>query len=268
MIYRFLRNRLVIGLIMGSAALAVQSTAMGDASTGVVPKGEAVATFAGGCFWCVESDFDKVPGVSRTISGYTGGHSKNPTYEQVSAGGTGHREAVQIFFDPKKVSYDKLLDVFWHSVDPIDAGGQFCDRGRSYETAIFANSPAQLRAAATSKQQLEKSGVLKKPIVTPVETAGAFYSAEGYHQDYYKKTRCDTGCTAMAANVIHGSKRSGARMPFAGSPAIEPVTISAANNRASLFSVPAPLLASRADRNHSSFQRNPEFGRFSKAAKP
>ncbi len=187
MIYRFLRNRLVIGLIMGGAALAVQSTAMGDAPTGAVPKGEAVATFAGGCFWCVESDFDKVPGVSRTISGYTGGHSKNPTYEQVSAGGTGHREAVQIFFDPKKVSYDKLLDVFWHSVDPTDAGGQFCDRGRSYETAIFTNSPAQMRAAATSKQKLEKSGVLKKPIATPVETAGAFYSAEGYHQDYYKK---------------------------------------------------------------------------------
>ncbi len=187
MTLRSLRNGLVVALFIGGAALIAQAADLGDASTAAFPKDEEVATFAGGCFWCVESDFDKVPGVLRTISGYTGGLLKNPTYKQVSAGGTGHREAVQIFYDSKKVSYEKLLDIFWRSVDPTDAGGQFCDRGRSYETAIFANSPAQRRLAEASKQKLNKSEVLKKPIVTPIETAGAFYPAEDYHQDYYKK---------------------------------------------------------------------------------
>lgn len=187
MTLRSLRNGLVVALFIGGAVLAAQAADVGDVSTAALPKGEEVATFAGGCFWCVEADFDKVPGVVRTISGYTGGQLKNPTYKQVSAGGTGHREAVQIFYDPKKVSYEKLLDTFWRSVDPTDAGGQFCDRGQSYETAIFANSPAQRRLAEASKQKLNKSGVLKKPIVTPIETAGVFYPAEGYHQNYYKK---------------------------------------------------------------------------------
>ena len=187
MTLRSLRSGLVVALFIGGAALIAQAADLGDASTAASPKGAEVATFAGGCFWCVESDFDKMPGVVRTISGYTGGLLKSPTYKQVSAGGTGHREAVQIFYDSKKVSYEKLLDIFWRSVDPTDAGGQFCDRGRSYETAIFANSPAQRRLAEASKQKLEKSGVLKKPIVTPIETAGVFYPAEDYHQDYYKK---------------------------------------------------------------------------------
>ena len=187
MTLRSLRSGLVVALFIGGAALIAHAADLRDASTAASPKGAEVATFAGGCFWCVESDFDKVPGVVRTISGYTGGLLKSPTYKQVSAGGTGHREAVQIFYDSKKVSYEKLLDIFWRSVDPTDAGGQFCDRGRSYETAIFANSPAQRRLAEASKQKLEKSGVLKKPIVTPIETAGAFYPAEDYHQDYYKK---------------------------------------------------------------------------------
>ena len=188
MTLRCLRNGLVVALFIGGTALAAQAAAPGDDSTAAVAKGEAVATFAGGCFWCVEADFDKVPGVVRTVSGYTGGPVKNPTYEKVSAGGTGHREAVRIFYDPKKVSYGKLLDIFWRSVDPTDAGGQFCDRGRSYETAIFANSPAQRRLAEASQRKLKESGVLKKPIVTPIETAGAFYPAEDYHQDYYKKS--------------------------------------------------------------------------------
>ncbi len=187
MTLRCLRNGLVVALFIGGAALAAQAGAPGDDSTAAVPKGEAVATFAGGCFWCVESDFDKVPGVVRTISGYTGGLLKDPTYKRVSAGGTGHREAVQIFYDSNRVSYEKLLDIFWRSVDPTDAGGQFCDRGQSYQTAIFANSPAQRRLAEASKQKLNKSGVLQKPIVTPIETAGVFYPAEDYHQDYYKK---------------------------------------------------------------------------------
>ena len=147
-----------------------------------------IATFAGGCFWCVESDFDNVPGVVRTISGYTGGHLKDPTYKDVSAGGTGHREAVRIFFNPKKVTYSALLDIFWRSVDPTDAGGQFCYRGVSYETAIFANSAEQRRLAEASKRKLQHSGALNRPIVTPIETAGRFYPAEDYHQDYYKKS--------------------------------------------------------------------------------
>ena len=146
-----------------------------------------IATFAGGCFWCVEADFDNVPGVVRTVSGYTGGALKNPTYRMVSAGGTGHIEAVQIFYDPKKVTYAMLLDVLWRSVDPTDGGGQFCDRGESYGTAIFANSPDQKRLAEDSKRILQASGVLKQPIVTPIEVAGPFYPAEDYHQDYYNK---------------------------------------------------------------------------------
>ncbi len=149
--------------------------------------GLEVATFAGGCFWCVESDFDYVPGVVSTTSGYTGGDLVDPTYKRVSAGGTGHREAVRIVYDPTKTSYAKLLDVFWRSVDPTDGGGQFCDRGESYETAIFANSSEQKRLAEESKRALETSAVLDRPIVTPIELAGLFYPAEGYHQDYYEK---------------------------------------------------------------------------------
>ena len=147
----------------------------------------AVATFAGGCFWCVESDFDAVPGVVETISGYTGGTVGNPTYKQVTAGGTGHREAVQIRYDPKQVSYERLLHVFWRSVDPTDDGGQFCDRGESYQTAIFVGSEEQRLLAEASREALEQSEVLDAPVVTPIEMAGAFYPAENYHQDYYTK---------------------------------------------------------------------------------
>ncbi len=158
---------------------------------GAVPKATAenleVATFAGGCFWCVESDFDTVPGVVETVSGYTGGVLIDPTYRQVTAGGTGHYEAVQITFDPQQVSYATLLEIFWRSVDPTDGGGQFCDRGDSYRTAIFANSPEQMKLADASKRRLEESGALERPIVTSIESAGPFYPAEDYHQDYYKK---------------------------------------------------------------------------------
>ena len=147
----------------------------------------AVATFAGGCFWCVESDFDAVPGVVETISGYTGGSTANPTYKQVSEGGTGHREAVQVRYDPEQVSYERLLRIFWRSVDPTDGGGQFCDRGESYQTAIFAGSEEERRIAEASKEALEESMVLDSPVVTPIETAGEFHPAEDYHQDYYTK---------------------------------------------------------------------------------
>ncbi len=175
------------------AALTVALLLSTGPTLGAAPNSDAaedgleVAIFAGGCFWCVESDFDKVPGVVRTISGYTGGALSNPTYKQVSAGGTGHIEAVQIFYDPKQVAYETLVDIFWRSVDPTDGGGQFCDRGESYETAIFANSPEQKQQAEASKGTLARAGLLKQPIVTPIEAAGPFYPAEDYHQDYYNK---------------------------------------------------------------------------------
>ena len=149
--------------------------------------GLAVATFAGGCFWCVESDFDRVPGVVKTVSGYTGGTVENPTYEQVTAGGTGHREAVRIHYDPEQVSYERLLHVFWRSVDPTDGGGQFCDRGVSYRSAIFTGSEEERHLAQASKDAIDQSEVLDAPIATTIEPAGAFYPAEDYHQDYYTK---------------------------------------------------------------------------------
>ncbi|MEE9273595.1 MAG: peptide-methionine (S)-S-oxide reductase MsrA [Robiginitomaculum sp.] len=146
----------------------------------------AEAIFAGGCFWCIESDFEKLPGVYEAISGYTGGHAANPTYKQVSHGGTGHYEAAKIIYDPKVVSYSELLEYFWIHVDPMDAGGQFCDRGQPYETAIFA-SEEQLETARASKASLQKSGRLESDVVTPILEAQPFYRAEKYHQDYYKK---------------------------------------------------------------------------------
>jgi|TARA_R110002124_G_scaffold92599_6_gene235197 peptide-methionine (S)-S-oxide reductase len=148
---------------------------------------EETAILAGGCFWCVESDYDHVPGVISTTSGYIGGETPNPTYKAVSAGGTGNIEAVKIVFDPDKTSYSNILDVFWRSVDPTDDGGQFCDRGESYKTAIFATTDAQKETAQSSKAALNESGVLKKPIVTEIRDASKFYPAEEYHQDYYNK---------------------------------------------------------------------------------
>lgn len=150
-------------------------------------SGHAIATFAGGCFWCTESDFEKVPGVVEAISGYTGGDKMNPTYEEVSAGGTGHVEAVQVIYDPKKVSYKELLDYFWRHVDPTDAGGQFVDRGSQYRSVIFYHNEEQKRLAEESKTALAKSGRFHKPIVTAIVPFTKFYKAEDYHQDYYKK---------------------------------------------------------------------------------
>jgi len=150
-------------------------------------SGLATATFAGGCFWCVESDFEKVPGVVEAISGYTGGHTENPTYEEVSAGGTGHVEAVQVIYDPKKVSYKELLDYFWRHVDPTDPGGQFVDRGLQYRSVIFYHNEEQKRLSEESKMTIEKSGRFNKPIVTAIVPFTKFYKAEDYHQDYYKK---------------------------------------------------------------------------------
>ncbi len=145
------------------------------------------ATFAGGCFWCVEADFDKVDGVLSTTSGYIGGTTQNPTYKTVSAGGTRHAEAVEIVYDPAKVTYAQLLDVFWRSIDPFAKDRQFCDAGDMYRSAIFAHDGTQRALAEQSKRALEQSGKFKEPIQTEIADATTFYPAEDYHQDYYKK---------------------------------------------------------------------------------
>jgi peptide methionine sulfoxide reductase msrA/msrB len=145
------------------------------------------ATFAGGCFWCMEPPFEKLDGVIEVISGYTGGHKENPKYKEVSAGGTGHVEAVQIVYDPSKITYSDLLDVFWMQIDPTDPNGQFVDRGSQYRSVIFYHDEEQKRLADQSKEALDKSGRYDKPIVTEIVEASVFYEAEDYHQDYYKK---------------------------------------------------------------------------------
>jgi peptide-methionine (S)-S-oxide reductase len=145
------------------------------------------ATFAGGCFWCMEGPFDKLAGVVSTTSGYTGGRKKNLTYEEVSAGGTGHAEAVRVVYDPAQVSYERLLEVFWHNIDPLARDRQFCDSGNQYRSAIFYHDETQRGAAETSKAALEASGKFKDPIATQIVPAGEFWPAEEYHQDYYRK---------------------------------------------------------------------------------
>jgi peptide-methionine (S)-S-oxide reductase len=170
-----------------SAVTATAQPARATAPVAAAPATTAKATFAGGCFWCVEADFDKVPGVLSTTSGYMGGTVPSPTYEQVAAKVTGHAEVVEIVFDPARVNYEQLLAVYWRSIDPTTKDRQFCDVGSPYRSAIFANDAAQLAAARRSLQELEKSKPFKEPIVTQIETAGRFWPAEGYHQDYYKK---------------------------------------------------------------------------------
>jgi peptide-methionine (S)-S-oxide reductase len=166
-----------ISLVLGGIAHAAAPSA------GSTPA--AKATFAGGCFWCMEPPYDELEGVISTISGYIGGTKKNPTYEEVSAGTTGHAEAVQITYDPKKISYEKLLEVFWRNIDPLTANAQFCDSGSQYRSAIFYHDEAQKTLAEASKKSLQ--GRFKQPIVTEIVRASEFYPAEDYHQDYYKK---------------------------------------------------------------------------------
>ena len=173
-----MKSRLAIGL-----ALFLVSSALALAA---LPK-RATAIFAGGCFWCEETAFEGVPGVVAVISGYTGGHVANPTYEQVSAGVTGHAESVQVVYDPGKISYEKLLDIFWHNVDPLQADAQFCDHGNQYRSAIFYKDPAQQNAAEASKAKLEEEPRFKGKIVTEIVPATTFYRAEEYHQDFWKK---------------------------------------------------------------------------------
>src|SRR6266581_3945031 len=167
------------------AGVAVAATK--DATPGADSRRLQKATFAGGCFWCMEEALDKVDGVVSTTSGYTGGQKPNPTYEEVSAGGTGHAESVQVLFDPSKISYEKLLNVFWHNIDPTTPDRQFCDKGRQYRSAIFYHNENQKRLAEESKKLLEQSKAFKEAIVTEIMPAAEFYPAEEYHQDFYQK---------------------------------------------------------------------------------
>jgi len=155
------------------------------AASGATAADVATATFAGGCFWCMQPPFDAEPGVVSTTVGYTGGHLDHPTYEQVSAGGTGHAESIQVVFDPGKVTYRQLLDVFWRNVDPTTRDRQFCDVGHQYRTAIFFHDDEQRREAEASRDAVAKR--LGQPVVTEIVAAGTFYPAEDYHQDYYRK---------------------------------------------------------------------------------
>lgn len=188
-------RRLLLGLLLVAAlglmwdALPFYATAdsMPEA-TAVDDPNLATATFAGGCFWCMEGPFDELDGVISTTSGYTGGTKVAPTYAEVSAGGTGHVEAVQVVYDPAKVSYETLLQVFWQNVDPLDNRGQFCDKGSQYQAKIFAQDDDQQASAEQSKQALSRQAKFQKtPIVTAIEPAQTFYPAEDYHQDYYLK---------------------------------------------------------------------------------
>lgn len=173
-------------ILMGTMVLLPLMLLMMQSTSAGAPQLEK-ATFAGGCFWCMEPPFEKLKGVKEVVSGYTGGDRANPTYEEVSAGRTGHLESVEVIYDPAEVSYEKLLDVFWRQINPTDAGGQFVDRGSSYLSAIFYHSEEQKKLAEESKRQLEKSGRFDKPVMTAIRPAGPFYRAEEYHQDYWKK---------------------------------------------------------------------------------
>lgn len=182
-------NRIIVmTLFIGLFGFAVHVEAQQPAfDFGTLPPGQDAAIFAGGCFWCMEPPYDALDGVLQTISGYTGGTTPNPTYRQVVMGGTGHYEAVLVIFDPQRVTYEKLLEVFWFNIDPLDAGGQFCDRGDMYLSGIFYRSPEQRDKAEASRRALNASRRLPRPVVTEIMPAGTFYVAEDNHQDYYRK---------------------------------------------------------------------------------
>ena len=186
--------RIVTVVGLGGVLMAAMMAAMAGrapataASPAAMRPGLETATFAGGCFWCMEPAFEKVPGVISVTSGYTGGPEKNPTYEQVSNHQTGHAESVEVVFDPKVVSYPRLLEVFWHNVDPTTSDREFCDWGRQYRTGIFVHGDEQRRQAEESKREIERTKTFKEPVLTTIEAAGPFWPAEEYHQDFYKKS--------------------------------------------------------------------------------
>ncbi len=177
----------VLGLALGGLLLAAVPAGAKDGGAAPAARSLERATFAGGCFWCMESPFDRLEGVVSVTVGYTGGRTAKPTYEEVSGGGTGHAESIEIVFDPAKISYRQLLDVYWHNVDPTTPNRQFCDVGTQYRTAIFYHREQQKRLAEESKKALEESKVLPGPIVTEIVPAGTFWPAEEYHQHYYRK---------------------------------------------------------------------------------
>ena len=185
------RLRLLTAALALTLTMTFSLAGLAAGPTATAPETEsansAVATFAGGCFWCMEPPFDKLDGVLSTTSGYTGGNLPNPTYREVSGGDSGHYEAVQVRYDPSKIRYSDLLETFWRNIDLLDAGGQFCDRGAPYRTGIFAHDDQQRRAAEVSKQAIVASGRFVQPVVTEVLAASEFYPAEEYHQDYYQK---------------------------------------------------------------------------------
>ncbi len=186
-----MKHTIIASLVLAAVFVGYQQVRSMDAKMekpmDKMAENKRSAVFAGGCFWCTESDFEKVDGVIEAISGYTGGRIENPTYKQVSGGGTGHVEVVKVVYDPSKVSYEQLLDIFWRHVDPTDAGGQFVDRGDQYRSAIFYATEEERQMAEASKKALAASGRFDRPVVTDILPLETFYEAEGYHQDYYKK---------------------------------------------------------------------------------
>jgi peptide-methionine (S)-S-oxide reductase len=182
-----MKIHLIPVLVLGGAMLAIAAASAGKPDRKNSIKRLANATFAGGCFWCMEHPYDALSGVVSVTSGYTGGQKKNPTYEEVSAGGTGHAEAVQIVYDPEKIGYDRLLEVFWRNIDPTTPDKQFCDVGTQYRSAIFFHDEEQRRLAEESKRALDESMRLPGPVVTEIVPASEFYRAEEYHQKYYRK---------------------------------------------------------------------------------
>ena len=184
-----MRSWMLWGILLLSMLAAASSGASEAGKSGQAGSSARLekATFAGGCFWCMEEALDKVVGVSSTTSGYTGGHEKNPTYDQVSAGSTGHAESVEVLYDPSKITYETLLETFWHNIDPTTSTREFCDEGRQYRTAIFYHNENQKRLADDSKKRLEKSKPFSGPILTEIVPALEFYPAEEYHQNFYQK---------------------------------------------------------------------------------
>jgi peptide-methionine (S)-S-oxide reductase len=180
---RILQLLCIAAITFGAAGFTAAQT---QTSPGAKPA-TAKATFAGGCFWCMEEVYDKVPGVITTVSGYMGGHAKNPTYEQIGTGRTGHAEVVQVEYDPTKVSYAKLLEVFWRNIDPTQKDAQFCDQGSQYRSGVFYHDEEQKRLAEASRLALQKNKPFRGEIVTEITQASQFYPAEGYHQDFHQK---------------------------------------------------------------------------------
>ncbi len=189
--FRMFRSMLALAsaaLCIAGAAYAAKPAGKPAAASAAKPAVRTeTAVFAMGCFWCGETQFEQQPGVLSVVSGYAGGAEKNPTYEEVSAGSTGHYESIQVTFDPTKTSYEKLIDLFWHGIDPTQGDGQFCDRGKQYRSVVFVADAHQKQVAEATRAAIEASGVLKKPIVTQILSAGAFWPAEDYHQDFWRK---------------------------------------------------------------------------------